>query len=99
MLLGKRHHGIVRECIHRGTRRVYVCKSVDKSKIRRFDHVQREIHLLSQMYHHGIMKMVDCYEDAEHIHIITEKYTGGELFDKISENASPGGCFSEINAA
>ena len=98
-LLGKGHHGIVHECEHRRTRLVYACKSIDKSKIRRFDHVQREIHLLSQINHHGIMKMVDCYEDAERVHIITEKYTGGELFDKISENASPSGCFSEINAA
>ena len=98
-LLGKGHHGIVHECEHRRTRLVYACKSIDKSKIRRFDHVQREIHLLSQINHHGIMKMVDCYEDADRVHIITEKYTGGELFDKISENASPSGCFSEINAA
>ena len=98
-LLGKGHHGIVHECEHRRTRLVYACKSIDKSKIRRFDHVQREIHLLSQINHHGIMRMVDCYEDAERVHIITEKYTGGELFDKISENASPSGCFSEINAA
>jgi len=59
--------------------------------------VQREIHLLSQMNHHGIMKMVDCYEGAERVHIITEKYTGGELF--VSKNTSPNGCFSEIYAA
>ena len=59
--------------------------------------MQREIHLLSPMNHHGIMKMVDCYEGAERVHIITEKYTGGELF--VSENTSPNGCFSEIYAA
>ncbi|KAL3762817.1 hypothetical protein ACHAW5_011275 [Stephanodiscus triporus] len=94
-VLGKGHHGIVQECVHRRTRRIHACKSIDKSKIRRLDHVQREIHLLSQMNHHGIMKMVDCYEDAEHVHIITEKYTGGELFDEISENTSPNGCLSE----
>ncbi len=61
--------------------------------------MQREIHLLSQMNHHGIMKMIDCYEDAERVHIVTERCAGGELFDKISENTSPDGCFSEINAA
>ena len=31
------------------------------------------------------MKMVHCYEDSEYVHIVTEKYSGGELFDKIVE--------------
>lgn len=43
--------------------------------------------------------MVDCYEDTDFVHIITERYTGGELFDRIAENTSPGGCLSEIHAA
>jgi serine/threonine protein kinase len=98
-VLGKGHHGIVHKCKHRRTRRIYACKSIDKSKIRRLVHVQLEIHLLSQTNHHGIMKMVDCYEDAEHVHIVTELCNGGELFDKIIDNTSPNGCFSEVNAA
>jgi len=94
-VLGEGHYGKVRECIHRGTRLVYACKSIDKSKIGRLDHLQREVHLLSVMNHHGIMKMVECYEDDEHVHIITEKYTGGELFEKIIDNTTASGCLSE----
>jgi serine/threonine protein kinase len=94
-VLGEGHYGKVRECIHRRTRLFYACKSIDKSKIGRLDHLQREVHLLSVMNHHGIMKMVDCYEDAEYVHIITEKYTGGELFEKIIGNTSASGCLSE----
>ena len=52
-------------------------------------------HLLSVIKHHGIMKMVDCYEDTKHVHIITKKYTGGELFEKIIDNATASGCLSE----
>jgi len=94
-VLGEGHYGKVRECIHRRTRVVHACKSIDKSKIGRLDHLQREVHLLSVTNHHGIMKMVDCYEDAEHVHIITEKYTGGELFEKIIDSTTPSGCLSE----
>ena len=94
-VLGEGHYGKVRECIHRGTRLVYACKSIDKSKIGRLDHLQREVNLLSVMNHHGIMKIVDCYEDAENVHIITEKYTGGELFEKIIDNTTASGCLSE----
>jgi hypothetical protein len=47
------------------------------------------------MNHHGIMKMVECYEDDEHIHIITEKYTGGESFEKIIDNTTASKCLSK----
>mmetsp|Transcript_9571 Transcript_9571/g.21581 ORF Transcript_9571/g.21581 Transcript_9571/m.21581 type:complete len:370 (-) Transcript_9571:67-1176(-) len=98
-VLGEGHYGCVRECIHRATRQTYACKSIDKSKIGRLDHLQREVHLLANVKHHGIMKMVDCYEDAEYVHIITEKYSGGELFDKIADNTTDSGCYSERKAA
>ena len=98
-VLGKGHYGCVRECTHRVTRKRYACKSIDKSKIGRLDHLQREVYLLSKTNHNGIMRMVDCYEDADYIHIVTEKYTGGELFDRIIENTDEEGCFSEERAA
>lgn len=50
------------------------------------------------MDHDGIMKMVDCYEDAKFVHIVTERYTGGELFDKISEKTTSKGCLEEEDA-
>ena len=98
-IIGKGHYGIVHECIHRATRQVLAVKSIEKCKIGRLDHLQREIYLLANINHDHIMKMVDCYEDAECVHLITEKYTGGELFDKIIENASTNGCFSERKTA
>lgn len=98
-VIGKGHYGIVRECIHRVSRQTLAVKSIDKSKIGRLDHLQREIFLLANVDHDGIMKMMDCYEDAKFVHIITEKYTGGELFDKIVTNTNARGCFKERDAA
>lgn len=98
-VLGKGHYGVVRECVCRSTRITYACKSIDKSKVRRLDHLQREVTLLAEINHRGIMKMMDCYEDSDFVHIVTEKCTGGELFDKIIENTSSTGCYSEKNAA
>jgi len=99
LTLGKGHYGSVRECIHRTTQKRYAAKSIDKSKIGRLDHLQREVYLLSRMNHDGIMRMIDCYEDARYVHIITEKYSGGELFDRIIDCTSETGCFSEQKAA
>jgi len=93
--LGEGHYGIVRECIHRSTGQELAIKSVEKSKISRLDHLKREIDLLSNVEHNNIMKMIDCYEDVDYVHIISEKYTGGELFDKIIDNTSDSGCYSE----
>jgi len=97
-ILGKGHYGIVRECIHRATHQTYAVKSIEKSKIRRLDRLKREIFLLASMDHHAILSLVDCYEDAKQVHIITEKCTGGELFDKIYANTSSHGSFSERKA-
>ncbi|EJK77107.1 hypothetical protein THAOC_01084 [Thalassiosira oceanica] len=98
-VLGKGHYGVVRECQHRVTGESFAVKSIDKSKVGRLDHLQREIYLLANVDHPSIMKMSDCYEDADYIHIVTEKYTGGELFDQIVESTSQSGCFSERRAA
>ena len=100
-VLGKGHYGMVRECTHRtkSPTRILAVKSVDKSKIKRLDHLRREVYLLYKMDHEGIMKMIDCYEDPKYVHIITERCTGGELFDKISELTTPSGCFTEEKTA
>jgi len=98
-VLGKGHYGVVRECHHRVTGETFAVKSIDKSKIGRMDHLQREIYLLANVDHPSIMKMSDCYEDADYVHIVTEKYTGGELFDQIVESTNQSGCFSERRAA
>lgn len=98
-VIGKGHYGVVRDCVHRATMQSFAVKSIEKSKIGRLDHLQREIFLLANIDHQGIMKMVDCYEDAEYVHIISEKYTGGELFDKIIEDSNSYGCFTEQKAA
>lgn len=97
-VLGKGHYGCVRECMHRKTKQFFAVKSIEKLKIGRLDHLQREVYLLSKINHRGIMKMVDIFEDVEFVHIVTEKYVGGELFDRIIDYTSDDGCFDEIAA-
>mmetsp|Transcript_16254 Transcript_16254/g.27743 ORF Transcript_16254/g.27743 Transcript_16254/m.27743 type:complete len:363 (-) Transcript_16254:54-1142(-) len=98
-VLGEGQYGCVRECIHLATGKPYACKSIEKCKIGRLDHLQNEVELLSSMSHNSVMKMVDCYEDVDYLHIVTEQYTGGELFDKIIDCTSESGCYSETKAA
>eukprot|EP00581_Thalassiosira_minuscula_P007202 CAMPEP_0183706574 /NCGR_PEP_ID=MMETSP0737-20130205/3347_1 /TAXON_ID=385413 /ORGANISM="Thalassiosira miniscula, Strain CCMP1093" /LENGTH=324 /DNA_ID=CAMNT_0025933999 /DNA_START=126 /DNA_END=1100 /DNA_ORIENTATION=+ len=97
-VLGSGSYGCVRECLHRSTGEKYAVKTIDKSKAHIVD-IQKEIQLLQSIDHPGLMRMVDCYEDADYVHIVTERYTGGELFDKIVDNTTNNGCFPEEQAA
>ncbi|KAL7475090.1 hypothetical protein ACHAW6_001022 [Cyclotella cf. meneghiniana] len=99
LVYGSGHYGTVRQCTHRATGQSFAVKSIEKSKVSRVDHLQREVYLLSKINHENIMKMVDCYEDEDYVHIVTERYTGGELFDKIIDKTTMDGCLSEEEAA
>ena len=98
-VLGTGHYGTVRECLHRQTRQAYAVKSIEKAKIRRLDYLRREVDLLASVDHSSVMRLVNCYEDMNYVHIVTEKCSGGELFDRIIERITDDGCFDERSAA
>lgn len=98
-MLGIGQYGHVQSCIHISTGRPYAVKTLQKSKVKS-KHIQRELHLLTRVTNHpNIVKLVDFHEDEDHVHIITEKCSGGELFDVIGEYSSSSGCLSEGYAA
>jgi serine/threonine protein kinase len=94
-VLGSGKYGQVRECFARSSGQSFAVKSIDKSKVGHVDHLKQEIVSLSGVNHGNIIKMIDCFEDPTYLHIVTEKCTGGELFEKIIENRSSTGCFPE----
>lgn len=98
-ILGNGHYGSVRECIHRASGNAYAVKSIEKESFQSTDQLRREVALLSSINHSSIMKMVDVCEDFHYVHIVTEKYNGGELFDKIVESTADDHCMSEAEAA
>eukprot|EP00581_Thalassiosira_minuscula_P033044 CAMPEP_0183786216 /NCGR_PEP_ID=MMETSP0739-20130205/66906_1 /TAXON_ID=385413 /ORGANISM="Thalassiosira miniscula, Strain CCMP1093" /LENGTH=421 /DNA_ID=CAMNT_0026030255 /DNA_START=87 /DNA_END=1353 /DNA_ORIENTATION=+ len=103
-VLGTGHYGSVRECIDRSTGQRYAVKSICKSdpSVKPAGLV-REIRLLKSTKHQNIVHLVDVYEDAKYVHIVTDLCKGGELFDRIIEKASNGDngskCFAEDDAA
>ena len=60
--------------------------------------LQREIEVLEQLAnppHPNVMRLVACHEDSKYVHIVSELYEGGELFDHIIARDH----FSERDAA
>ena len=94
-ILGTGTQGSVREGLIISSSKRVAIKSVKKGKHE--DYLRQEISFLQIMDHPGIVKLVDVCEDNEYVHIITEQYSGGELFDKIAELDGRG--MSEAEAA
>lgn len=74
-------------CVHLPTSNVRAVKTIAKRGVLRQDRLRREVDFLREVDHPNIVKMLDVYEDADEIRIVTELCRGGELFDKITEKA------------
>mmetsp|Transcript_24256 Transcript_24256/g.46476 ORF Transcript_24256/g.46476 Transcript_24256/m.46476 type:complete len:392 (-) Transcript_24256:187-1362(-) len=104
-VLGTGQIGTVRECIDRTTGERFAVKSIRKSDPAvKPGSLAREIKLLQAMKHSSIIQLVDMYEDADYMHIVTDLCEGGELFEKIiektsSNNENGAACFAENEAA
>lgn len=77
--------------IDRKTQKKCAIKVIDK---KRFWHVTktkqqilREIDVLTQLRHDNLIKLEDAFASKNHLYIVLELATGGELFDKIVENS------------
>ena len=60
--------------------------------------LKNEAEILSQMDHPNIIKLFEMFEDKKYYYIITELLTGGELFEKITDEDFYGD-FTEKDAA
>ncbi len=97
-VLGSGGSGTVRECLNRRTNESFAVKTLEKAKIGCIAPLRREIEVLSSIQHPSIIRIVDCYEDLNYVHIVTEKCSGGELFDKI-DRCFQSQCFDERSSA
>lgn len=99
VILGSGRYGTVREYTHRSSGQTFAVKSVEKAKVGGLEYLQREVHMLSKVDHENVIKMVDCYEDLQYVHMVTENCTGGDLYDKVISNVTKDGCLPERQAA
>ncbi|CAJ1948645.1 unnamed protein product [Cylindrotheca closterium] len=98
--LGHGHYGVVRKCMDRETKEWFAIKSIRKSKVSKIEVLKREIQILKEVKHPNIIALIDVFEDAKYLHLVTELCTGGELFDRIiAKTQSAEGHFSEHDAS
>ncbi|KAK8404721.1 hypothetical protein O3P69_007759 [Scylla paramamosain] len=75
---------------------VVAIKIIDKKALKgKEDSLENEIKVLRRLRHPNIVQLMDTYEDPEHVYLVIELVTGGELFDRIVEKGS----YTEKDAA
>jgi calcium-dependent protein kinase len=106
--IGCGNYGIIRKCRDRASGHTYAVKSIPKSAeeckkrnikhVSKWESIKREAEILRQVSGHpGIVRLVDTYEDARYLHLVTELCSGGMLFDRIVDKTKKR--FTEKEAA
>jgi len=87
--LGSGAFSVVKEGTHKETGGSYAIKVVTKSKLTHEDEValKDEIAVLSELRHDHIIRLYDVFEETSYYYLVTEKMSGGELFDRIVQKS------------
>jgi len=83
--LGEGAFSVVIEGTKKSSGESFAVKVVTKSKLTKEDEValKDEIQVLKDLKHAHIIQLYDVFEEKDFWYLVTEKMTGGELFDRI----------------
>lgn len=100
-VLGSGSYGQVMKGIHTSTGAVRAVKSIDVTKIRDVKQFENEMAIQQSLDHPNIVKLYEVFKDAKRFYLVMELCTGGELFDRIVDEAAEheGSAFSERASA
>lgn len=86
-VLGKGGYGEVLVVRQIDTQKEYAMKVIEKSRtVDKGALFQTEVDVMKQLSHENVIKFVSSHEDEGHYYLVSDLYTGGELFDHIVEN-------------
>ena len=83
--LGEGAFSVVIEATKKSTSQSFAVKVVTKAKLTKEDEValKDEINVLNELKHNHIIRLYAVFEEKAYWYLVTEKMTGGELFDRI----------------
>eukprot|EP00117_Sycon_ciliatum_P002175 scpid75731/ scgid7518/ Calcium/calmodulin-dependent protein kinase type 1; CaM kinase I; CaM kinase I alpha len=74
----------------------YAIKCVDRKALKgKEGALENEVNVLKKVEHPNIIKLIELYESKNHVYLVMEIVTGGELFDRIVDK----GQYSELDAS
>lgn len=98
--IGSGAYGEVRKCYVRDNGELRAVKIIKKKALAEDERkkLQNETDILKGLDHPNIIKLYEIFDDKKYYYIITEFLTGGELFEKITDEDFYGD-FTEKDAA
>uniref|UniRef100_H3AD84 Protein kinase domain-containing protein n=1 Tax=Latimeria chalumnae TaxID=7897 RepID=H3AD84_LATCH len=88
-LLGGGRFGRVHKCTEKATGLTYAAKIIKTKSLRDKEEVKNEISIMNQLNHTNLIQLYEAFEAKSSITLILEYVEGGELFDRILDDASP----------
>jgi len=94
--LGRGGFSIVKKGIRKTSGEVFAIKMIEKNQAgEELQLLQREIDIMRKLKHKNIISLEEVFDESDHIYLVMELVTGGELFDQIVQR----GTYSERDAA
>ncbi|GMT25440.1 hypothetical protein PFISCL1PPCAC_16735 [Pristionchus fissidentatus] len=86
--IGTGAFGVVHRCVERATGNTFAAKFVNTPHEKDKETVRKEIHTMSTLRHPGLINLHDAYEDDAEMVMIYEFMSGGEMFEKVSDETN-----------
>ncbi|TMS38626.1 hypothetical protein L596_005310 [Steinernema carpocapsae] len=83
--IGSGAFGVVHRCVERATGNTFAAKFVNTPHEADKETVRKEIHTMSELRHPSLINLHDAFEDDDEMVMIYEFMSGGELFEKVSD--------------
>lgn len=96
-VLGKGAYGSAHRAICRLTGVERAVKCILMSKVKDLSRLEVETSIAKQLDHPNIVRLYETFRDDQHLYLVMELCTGGELFERIMQDAPEG--FDEGQAA
>ena len=87
--LGEGAFSVVKDGTHKQSGNSFAIKIVTKSKLTQEDEdaLKEEISVLKELQHAHIIRLYDVFDEPQYYYLVTEKMSGGELFDRIVQKS------------
>jgi serine/threonine protein kinase len=87
--LGEGAFSVVKDGVHKQSNESFAIKIVTKAKLTKEDEdaLKDEILVLRELKHRHIIRLYDVFDEAQYYYLVTEKMSGGELFDRIVQKS------------